>query len=252
MRQKEYTIGKIKISFRRKRLQFHHAVMMDVMRIFNVSKQLKQKKEDFNKTLEIKRNVKGIYFNLNFYSEHQSIKDFRFPKKDVYRVSRLINFSGGQRGRNRYFCDELDAGCIVIRCLSTACLWRDIDLTFGMRDYSMSEIFWEATEAFIDSYGGIISTFRSDFRIFCAGDYANVLHESGSRLQNFIGFIDCTKISMQRRGVPGRNQQACYSLNKQFHLFIYQTITNPDGLIFYLYGPEVVRRHDLTLYRQSH
>ena len=31
---------------------------------------------------------------------------------------------------------------------------------------------------------------------------------------------------------------------------IYQTITTPDGLIFSLYGPEVGRRHDVTLSRE--
>ena len=32
---------------------------------------------------------------------------------------------------------------------------------------------------------------------------------------------------------------------------IYKTITTPDGLMFYLYGPEVGRGHDMTLYRES-
>ena len=35
------------------------------------------------------------------------------------------------------------------------------------------------------------------------------------------------------------------------HCLVYQTITTPDGLIFHLHGPEVGRRHDLTLLRNS-
>ena len=31
---------------------------------------------------------------------------------------------------------------------------------------------------------------------------------------------------------------------------IYQTITTPDGLMFYSCGPEVGRRYDMTLYRE--
>ena len=31
---------------------------------------------------------------------------------------------------------------------------------------------------------------------------------------------------------------------------MYQTVTTPDGLLFYMYGPEVERRHDMTLYRE--
>lgn len=64
-------------------------------------------------------------------------------------------------------------------------------------------------------------------------------------------FVDCTKIQMQRPGGPACNQRACYSGHKHFHCLIYQTVTTPDGLIFYLYGPEIRRRHDISLYRQS-
>ena len=46
-------------------------------------------------------------------------------------------------------------------------------------------------------------------------------------------------------------QRSTYSGQKRVHCLIYQTITTPDGLKFYLYGPEVGRSHDMTLYRQS-
>lgn len=35
------------------------------------------------------------------------------------------------------------------------------------------------------------------------------------------------------------------------HCLVYQTITTPDALMFSFYGPDVGRRHDLTLLRQS-
>ena len=46
-------------------------------------------------------------------------------------------------------------------------------------------------------------------------------------------------------------QIACYSGHKRMSCLIYQTVTTPDGLIFSFYGPEVGRRHDLTLLRNS-
>lgn len=56
---------------------------------------------------------------------------------------------------------------------------------------------------------------------------------------------------MQRPGGPNTNQRAAYSENKHFHCLIYQSITTSDGLIYHMYGLEVRRRHNITLYRQS-
>ena len=63
--------------------------------------------------------------------------------------------------------------------------------------------------------------------------------------------VRTSDIAMARPGGSGCNQRACYSGHKRFHYLVYQTITTPDGLIFSLYGPEVGRRHDLTLLRNS-
>ena len=46
-------------------------------------------------------------------------------------------------------------------------------------------------------------------------------------------------------------QRSTYSGHKRFHCLIYQTVTTPDGLMFYLYGPEVDLRQDMTLFRES-
>lgn len=81
--------------------------------------------------------------------------------------------------------------------------------------------------------------------------YAKAIHEKGAPLTNCVGFIDCTKIQMSRPGGIGANQRTCYSGHKRFHCLIYQTVTTPDGLMFNLYGPEVGRRHDMTLFRES-
>ena len=43
----------------------------------------------------------------------------------------------------------------------------------------------------------------------------------------------------------------CFAQDTRGFIFIYQTITIPDGLIFSLYEPEIGRRHDLTRVRES-
>ena len=76
-------------------------------------------------------------------------------------------------------------------------------------------------------------------------------------LDSSVGFIYCAKIQMSR---PGRHDSiqrsvassgSCYSDHKRFHCLIYSTLTTPDGLSFYLHGPEVGRGHDPTLLHDS-
>jgi hypothetical protein len=66
-------------------------------------------------------------------------------------------------------------------------------------------------------------------------------------VQQFVGFIDGTKIQISR---PSRNCSTiiCFSGHKILHCFSYQTISTPDGLVFHLYGPEEGRIHYFKLY----
>eukprot|EP00171_Calliarthron_tuberculosum_P021365 IDg21365t1 len=66
---------------------------------------------------------------------------------------------------------------------------------------ALSEVFWEAVEAFSSSKGHLL-------------DYSSELM---------------------------REQTATYA----------EAISGKDGLVFCMYGPEVGRRHDMTLYRES-
>lgn len=136
--------------------------------------------------------------------------DYRFPKNEVKKKACINNFSGGKTARRGYYCDEITAGYILMRRPAAPCRWRDIEFTFGMRDYVQPEIFWESVESFVDSYGGIISTLRSDLLSTRATDYPKFILDNGAPLSSCIGFIDCTKIIMVRPGGPGSNQRSCY------------------------------------------
>ena len=120
-----------------------------------------------------------------------------------------------------------------------------------MHGSSLSEVFWEVLEKFVELRSYLFETFRSDLISERADLYAAALKQKGAPLDNCVGFLDCTKIQNSRPGGAAIIQRACYSGHKRFHCLIYQTITTPDGLMFYLYGPEVGRRHDMTLYKES-
>lgn len=114
----------------------------------------------------------------------------------------------------------------------------------------MSEIFWDIVELTNESFGHLLSL-RGSFLRARAEAYGKAINEAGAPLDTCVGFIDCTKIMISRPGGHGSMQKSVYSGHKRKHCLIYQTLTTPDGLMFALFGPEVGRRHDLTLYRES-
>lgn len=77
------------------------------------------------------------------------------------------------------------------------------------------------------------------------------IYDNGTPLRTCIIFIDCTKIFIQGPEASDSNKRSCYSGHKSFYHFIYQSVKNPEGLILYLYGPEVGRSHGLKWYRRS-
>ena len=119
-----------------------------------------------------------------------------------------------------------------------------------MHSSALSEIFWEVIESFVQIQGHLVTYLRQGLLISRAELYADCIKATGAPLDSCVGFMDCTKIKMTRPGDHGSIQRSCYSGHKRMHCLIYQTITSPDGLIFSLYGPEVSRRHDVTLLRE--
>lgn len=65
-----------------------------------------------------------------------------------------------------------------MRSLEYPCQWRDMEMIFCMRDYEMSEVFWESVEEFIDSHGGLITPLRSELLKIHAEHFAISIHEN--------------------------------------------------------------------------
>lgn len=124
-----------------------------------------------------------------------------------------------------------------------------LELMFSIRASALPEVFWQLIESLIATRGTLVETFRADHISERAHLYAQAIKEKGAQLDNCVGFIDCTEIQMDRPGGSGSMQREWYSGHKRFHCFIYKTVTPPDGLMFHVYGPEVGRGHDMTLYR---
>ena len=77
--------------------------------------------------------------------------------------------------------------------------------------------------------------------------YAVSMMTAGGPLDTCVDVMDCTKIKIRRPRGHGSLQRDSYSGQNRMHCLICQTITTRDGLIFSLYGPEVGRKHGVTL-----
>lgn len=197
------------------------------------------------------RIIKTCTFNINNYSEFMSLHDFRFKVTDLPKIADLLHLPNSVTKRRRYRCDSITSCCIVLKRLSSPSNWKDLETTFGMASPMLSEIFWETIEMFTATHGHLVTALKTDLLRERAALYAERIKCKGAPLDRCVGFIDCTKIRMERPGGINGLQRSCYSGHKRMCCLSYQTITTPDGLIFSLYGPEVGRRHDITLLRGS-
>ena len=65
-------------------------------------------------------------------------------------------------------------------------------------------------------------------------EYADAVTKKGSPLRNCFGFIDGALRPISR---PGENQKVVYNGHKRIHALKFQSVTLPNGLIAYLFGP---------------
>ena len=250
---KNYAIGKAKhrLRSRRRRLLLAVGTDADEMKLMHYNDQTRRARIDLRRIRLRSLHISATKFNINVYSDEQCLSHFRFRSSEIGTISNVLGWTSGLTARSGYRCDAITASCIVLKRLSFPTRWRDLECIFGMRSSALCEVFWEVVETFLEGRGHLIETFRSELMTERAEMYAAAIHQKGAPLDNCVGFIDCTKVQMSRPGGAGTLQRACYSGHKRLHCLLYQSLTTPDGLMFHLYGPEVGRRHDMTLYRQS-
>jgi len=166
-------------------------------------------------------------FNLNSYSNEECLRDFRFLPTELPRT------------------------CILLRRLAYPSRWADLEHVFGFHSSRMSEVFYECAESLYKRHGALVTTLRKDLLQSRASLYAEAIHQAGGPLDCCVGFIDGTKLRITRPKGFHLLQRSVYSGHKRQHCYNFQTISTPDGLVFYIYGPMEGRRSDIYLYHVS-
>jgi hypothetical protein len=150
--------------------------------------------------------------------------------------------------RRRYHIDPVEATAIFLRRLATPSRWVDLQPEFGKHTAALSELFCHAIELFytkstLRNWPDSLMSLRAEY-------YARCFFEKGSPLPNVVCSIDGTAIEVARP--KGCSQRATYNGHKRRNCIKFQAISAPDGLILHLFGPIEGRRHEMTLYRESH
>ena len=253
MRLTDFTISKCQspLFFKRRMLRLAVLCDLDDIIILYGYQQLQKIRSDIARISIRSLTISANYFNLNIFTEQESLSLFRLRTKEIVKVADVLGWRACNTTRNRSRCNIMNATCIVLRRIASPCRWVDMGFMFRMHASRLREVFWKVIETFVSLRGGLFESFHSDIINQRASLYAEAIHTKVAPLDNCLGFIDCTKIQMRRPGGSSMNQRSCYAGHERFHCLLYQTITTPDGLMFDLYGPEVGRRHDMTLLRES-
>lgn len=191
------------------------------------------------------------------FSDSQCISHFRFRKVDLQSFAdqlwpRISPFLGPNREnltlQNRYHAPF--ETCLVIYLFKMSRprrLHEDCESMFGMRKSHLSSaILTFARGLFLVSIKYLLDPTIWHTRM---PYYARLVSRSTNHLmRNIWGFIDGTYRQTSR---PIRYQHLCYTKYKKCHAIKFQSIVTPDGMIAYLFGPFVGKRHDARMLAES-
>lgn len=184
--------------------------------------------------LKLRRwHVQTCFFNLNAFSDHQCLTDFRFKRADIGMLCTRFHWPG-ITAWSEYRCNLIAAFCVFLHRIQTTSRLFDLEEKFGLFALELGEIFREHVELCVQQYGHT-RELRPNFFRPRASAYASTLFRCGSPLENTIGFIHRSKIPICRPENSTTNQQVVYSGQKRMHCLTYQTISTAHGLIASLY-----------------
>jgi hypothetical protein len=144
-------------------------------------------------------------FNINALSDEECLVKYRFTENDIGFISKLIpwDICLDHRGRmrttrRRYRIHTVVATAILLRRLSTASRWVDVEGEFGKQSACLAEVFYHTLELFNSNFGTLIRTWPVELIQARATEYAKRVSEKGSPLSDVIGFIGVIALAIAR------------------------------------------------------
>ena len=189
-------------------------------------------------------------FNLDSLSENESKSEFRFNKRDIYRLCDFFEISEEIRGYNGMVFDKEEASCIFVKKFAYLCRYQDLMLRFGQKAVSQLSMISNQVQSIIyENWGFLMRNMNQNWlsrRMFEL--FAEVVHTKQAPLDNCWGFVDGTTRPVCR---PGKNQRLLYNSHKRYHYIKFQWVVAPNGLIANLFAPLEVKWHDSGMVANS-
>ncbi|GJJ68191.1 nuclease HARBI1 [Entomortierella parvispora] len=188
-------------------------------------------------------------FNLNQYDNITSERLFRFRTDEILDIVEALRVPNVLVLDNGSKFSSLEGVCIVLRRLAFPCRLVDLMPMFGRSEGMLSRIFNKTITWIYNRWARQLFTW-DHARLTPAKleQFAAVIREAGSPLQDVVGFIDGTVRPIAR---PMENQRQEYNGHHRVHAMKFQAVTTPDGIVVHLSGPYHGKQHDTAMYRIS-
>ena len=188
-------------------------------------------------------------FDLDKMENAESWSQFRFYKRDIFRLAEVLQIPDTVQTYNRMLVDGVEALCIALKRFSYPCRYVDMVPYFGRAVPDYSVITNEIMDHVYTTFSHLLDDFNVPFLTTNKlEEYCTAIHNKGAPLDNCFGFVDGTVRPICR---PGRDQRVVYNGHKKVHALKFQSIALPNGLIANMYGPLEGRRHDCYMLAKS-
>ena len=189
-------------------------------------------------------------FDLDSLSEDECKSEFRFDKRDIYRLCDVFEIPEEIRCYNGMVFNKEEALCIFLKRYAYPCRYQDLMLRSGQRAVpQLCMISNQVQNIIYENWGFLMRNMnqnwlsRRNLELF-----AEVIHTKGAPLDNCWGFADGTTRPVYR---PGQNQRLLFNGHKRYHCIKFQSVVAPNGLIANLFGPVEGKRHDSGMLADS-
>ena len=132
-------------------------------------------------------------FALEEMDEAECAIDFRFKRKEIPFLARVLDFPDKFTCQHGTVCEGVEALCMVLRRFSYPCRYSDMLPQFGSPIPEFSMITNTVVDYIYQKHGEKITRWNN--KLLSPGSlrlYADTVHRKGAALENCFGFVDAT------------------------------------------------------------